>query len=193
MFLMMVFMIGQSALAGECPEWLQKPKLIRQVTDFHKLPIPNRTGWFVSESVPEDAPVTAAYIFAFLDGKILLARHRARGWDLLGGHIDPGETSEQATRREAHEEAKATVGKMIPLGYQEIELLGSKPDGYKYPHPKSYQAFYVGIVVGLEEFEEEEDMVERRWFTFDEARAEADWVKRHPEFFEAALVLSGQL
>lgn len=49
------------------------------------------------------------------DGHALLAhRHPARRWysdcwDLVGGHIEPGETPEQAARRECHEEIGVIV------------------------------------------------------------------------------------
>lgn len=179
-----LLMFGHLSFANDCAS-----QLVLQVANFPKLPLPNQTRWIVSEAFPTDAPITASYVLAFREGKILLGRHRKRGWDILGGHLDPGESPEQATRREVYEEAKAVVGKMIPLGYQEIELFGPKPEGYKYPHPKSYQTFYIGVVDGVEEFEEEEDMVERRWFSLNDARVEADWMKKNPEFFEAAVGL----
>lgn len=51
---------------------------------------------------------------------VLLAhRHPARRWypdcwDLVGGHIEPGETPEQAIRRECHEELGVTVTRLRP-------------------------------------------------------------------------------
>lgn len=41
-------------------------------------------------------------------GKYLLSRHRSRQtWETQGGHIEPGETPEQAARRELYEESGA--------------------------------------------------------------------------------------
>ena len=49
-------------------------------------------------------------------GKILLSRHRARDtWETQGGHIEPGETPEQAARRELFEESGATAFDLRPL------------------------------------------------------------------------------
>ena len=41
-------------------------------------------------------------------GRLLLSRHRERAtWETQGGHIEPGESPEQAARRELYEEAGA--------------------------------------------------------------------------------------
>ena len=39
-------------------------------------------------------------VFSHYRGKLLLSRHRERHtWETQGGHIEPGETPEQAARR----------------------------------------------------------------------------------------------
>ena len=49
-------------------------------------------------------------------GKILLSRHRARAtWETQGGHIEPGESCEQAARRELYEESGARRYALRPL------------------------------------------------------------------------------
>ena len=55
------------------------------------------------------------------DGKLLLGhRHPARRWypdcwDLIGGHIEVGESPEQAVRRECREEIAVEVSDIHPL------------------------------------------------------------------------------
>lgn len=72
-----------------------------------------------------------------------------RGWDLPGGHLEPGESPEEAVRREAMEEAGAVMEDLRVLGYEKISLGGPKPAGYPYPHPVSYQVFFYGRVKEL--------------------------------------------
>lgn len=49
-------------------------------------------------------------------GGILLSRHRARTtWETQGGHIEPGETPEEAARRELFEESGAIDFALRPL------------------------------------------------------------------------------
>lgn len=59
----------------------------------------------------------AAVVLAFDDERrLLLARHRRRGWELPGGKIERGEDAETAARREAREEAGCELGAMRLLG-----------------------------------------------------------------------------
>lgn len=58
-------------------------------------------------------------VFSKFQGKLLLSRHKARDtWETQGGHIEPGETPEQAARRELWEESGAEEFTLTPVcGY----------------------------------------------------------------------------
>lgn len=47
----------------------------------------------------------------------LLVRNRRRAWEFPGGHAEPGETLQDTARREAREEAGATLGDIRPVGH----------------------------------------------------------------------------
>lgn len=65
-----------------------------------------------------ESPIVGAATIVIRDGKILIA-NRKKGGDGIcgpGGHIEAGETPEQAAKREAKEEFNIDLGYLIPLG-----------------------------------------------------------------------------
>ncbi len=61
-------------------------------------------------------PVYAVLLFAFFGDRVVLSDIEGRGWSVPSGHLQEGETPEQAIRREAQEEAGIVLNKMEPLG-----------------------------------------------------------------------------
>jgi 8-oxo-dGTP pyrophosphatase MutT (NUDIX family) len=68
--------------------------------------------------------VTAVAAFSFQSVKILAVKN-PRGWDIPGGHVEPGETPSAALIRELSEEAAFTVIAYHPIAYLETDY---KPD-----------------------------------------------------------------
>jgi 8-oxo-dGTP diphosphatase len=76
------------------------------------------TATFIADRPPtETLPEPAALVFPFYGDRIVLADIPGRGWCIPSGHIETGETAEQAVRREAYEETGATLGDVLYLGY----------------------------------------------------------------------------
>ena len=63
----------------------------------------------VSGTPPQDKTISAVFALAFNELGQLLAVRNERGWDIPGGHVEPGETPEEALHREIAEEAGATI------------------------------------------------------------------------------------
>jgi len=86
-------------------------------------------------------PITQAYGICFnTAGEILVLDQKGNHtWTLPGGHVEPGETPEQALTREIMEEADVTVKNIRLLGFQQVDDSGSGETPY-------YQARYVATV-----------------------------------------------
>ena len=63
------------------------------------------------------APTPAALVFPFYGDRVVLADIVTRGWCIPSGHLEAGESAEDAVRREAHEEAGALLGQVRYIGY----------------------------------------------------------------------------
>ncbi len=94
--------------------------------------------------IDPSASYTFVVIFSRCRGRWLFSRHRQRStWETQGGHIEPGETPEEAARRELWEESGATAFALAPVRayavgdspggkgvvfFAEIETLGPLPE-----------------------------------------------------------------
>lgn len=72
----------------------------------------------------EELPLKYAVIVSQYQGKWVLCQHKQRAtWEVPGGHIEPGETPEEAARRELYEESGAKE-----YDLREIGVYGVKRD-----------------------------------------------------------------
>lgn len=79
------------------------------------------TDWefFISSSLPDEARPTVVAGIPYWDNKIIMIKTK-RGWELPGGHIEIGETIEEALSREMQEEAGITISKRTMFGYTKV-------------------------------------------------------------------------
>jgi len=167
---------------------IQDSMILIEEKNIEWAPQPNKVRLTLTGEEPEAGLCSSAYVLAFEGDKILMA-DLDRGVDIPGGHIDPGETPEQAMRRETQEETGAIIGQAQLLGLQQVTLLGDKPVGYAYPYPTSYQLMYFTRDFQMGVFTEDEDsngpvFIER-------AHAETiPWIQKNLALYRHALEMA---
>jgi len=108
----------------------------------------NGLSWkfYLSNYLPTRRLCSAVFGILQHNQKILLTKTR-RGWELPGGHIEEGESIEEALKREMLEEVGANINGCRLVGYRKI--IASHPiknrNGKNYPFPVSYIPHYMVI------------------------------------------------
>ncbi len=74
-----------------------------------------------SDRLPEAPARYVVVLIADGRGRFLLANIAGRGYCAPSGHVEPGESPEDAARREAFEETGAIVGTLELLGYYRLQ------------------------------------------------------------------------
>jgi NAD+ diphosphatase len=99
------------------------------------------------------------------DDRCLLGRHPAwppGRYSTLAGFVEPGESMEQAVRREVFEESGIRVG--------EVSYFGSQP----WPLPRSLMVGFVARAESTEVSVDGEEIEDARWFTRAQMKEEAE-------------------
>jgi 8-oxo-dGTP diphosphatase len=131
-----------------------------------------------SNEVPPAELVTAVACVALADntGSIVLTRNQ-RGWEILAGHMEPGEDILEALRREAEEEGGYIISDATCFGYRKVTALQRPTSGtreFKYPFPTSYIVYFLTRTTSPIGTPTGEEILESRVFTPAEQQALAD-------------------
>ena len=125
-----------------------------------------------SQHFPRTDPVV---IMLAVDGDRCLLGRQARFpkgmYSALAGFVEPGETIEEAVRREIHEEARIACGA--------VRYVASQP----WPFPSSLMIGCLAEAKSRDILIDGQELEDARWFTRDEV--EAMFAKRHPQGISA--------
>lgn len=150
-----------------------------------------------SEKLPTMRRVIASAVVVSRDGKVLMGRKDPEGggvyadvWHIPGGGLEPGETLEEAMRRELSQEAPgidlegAAVERLDNVGRGETTKV---VDGTKYWCEMEFNRFRVSMPQDAEVLSQQvrpgDDLVELRWFGPEEL-ASVEQIPGGREFFQ---------
>lgn len=104
--------------------------------------------------------VMACMVVVFVDNDTVAIARPKRGWGLPGGHIEKGETPQQAAIREVYEETAVVIKDVrIVGGWLAEKLFGSALN--KDSPKKSYQLLFVAKAERVDEFVNKFEIMER--------------------------------
>ena len=124
--------------------------------------------WRPAKKISGTDKVTSVHGYCFYQEKVLLVHVNGRGFNVPGGHVEDGETAEEALHREIFEEAYVT-GTSQYIGAIEVDHTDNPAfsEGGRYPKI-GYQLFYRVDVKECLPFLRENETLSRIWVEAEE-------------------------
>ncbi|WP_391118076.1 NUDIX domain-containing protein [Psychrobacillus sp. L3] len=119
--------------------------------------------WHPFTHISQSEIVTSVHSYCFYQGKVLLVQVKGRGFNIPGGHIETGETPEEALHREVYEEGYVK-GKLEYIGAIEVNHTENPSFVEKGPYPLiGYQLFYRMDIEECLPFLRKNETISRIW------------------------------
>ncbi|WP_102691326.1 NUDIX domain-containing protein [Rummeliibacillus pycnus] len=119
--------------------------------------------WLPQYPLQHQDIITSVHAICFQNDKVLLSKIKKRGFNYPGGHIEKGESPEEALHREVYEEAyvkgEITYLGVLEVNHKENHFFNTRG---KYPI-MSYQVFYRMDINTCDSFLRENESVARIW------------------------------
>lgn len=136
-------------------------------TDFWK-DTQSKITFVSSTTLPSDVPMTAVKCIMLRSDKILLTKI-PRGWDILTGHIELGETPEAAIRREVYEEVSADLRTFQLIGYLRSAKIKENKKNRNYPKLSAIPVYVSRSFIVKRTFNKQYEATDRGFFKVDDA------------------------
>ncbi|MFC5831299.1 NUDIX hydrolase [Nonomuraea insulae] len=116
------------------------------------IPVTHRLDVILAETLPPVDQTTTAFAFVSdSSGRTLMTcvDREGRGWDIPGGHLEPGESALDAAVRELYEETglRLPPSELSIFAWHRIQLLEQPPADYRYPM-LAYMTMFRAVLPG---------------------------------------------